>query len=70
VPLNEATDNGLMRASRFLGIPYAEALNRATITGAIGIGRLPGVATVTFLVPMELLDKKGLLDLVQDKYGG
>jgi len=25
---------------------------------------------VTFLVPMELLDKKGLLDLVQDKYGG
>jgi len=68
--LNEATDNGLMRASRFLGIPYAEVLNRATITGAIGIGRLPGVATVTFLVPMELLDKKGLLDLVQDKYGG
>jgi len=67
--LNEATDNGLMRASRFLGIPYAEVLNRATITGAIGIGRLPGVVAVTFLVPMELLDKKGLLDLVQDKYG-
>jgi len=67
--INEATENGLTRAAKFLGIPYAQVLNRATITGAIGIGRLPGVATVTFLVPMELLDKKGILGLVQEKYG-
>ena len=66
--LNEAVENGLRRAANFLGIPLGEVLNRATITGAIEIGRLPGVATVTFLVPEEMLKKKGILDIVEKQY--
>ncbi|WP_018962937.1 acetamidase/formamidase family protein [Coprothermobacter platensis] len=66
--INDATENGLRRASEFLGIPYGEVLNRATITGEIGIGRLPGVVTVTMLVPEEILERKDLITLVEEKY--
>lgn len=66
--LNEAVNNGLERAAKFLELPLPEVLNRATITGSIEIGRLPGVVTVTFLVPVEILEKKGILDIVKKHY--
>ena len=66
--LNEATDNGMQRAAKLLGITVAEVMNRATITGSIDIGRHPGVVTVTFLVPKKYLKEKGLLQLVRDFY--
>lgn len=66
--LNEATENGLARAAEVLGITVPEVLNRATITGSIQIGRHPGVVTVTFLAPTELLEKIGLLELVKEQY--
>ncbi len=66
--LNEATENGLQRAAHVLGLTIPEVLNRATITGSIEIGRHPGVVTVTFLVPNELLNKLGLLNLVKEQY--
>ena len=66
--LNEATDNGLQRAADTLGITVPEVMNRATITGAIQIGRHPGVVTVTFLAPIQLLEKAGLADLVIEHY--
>ncbi|PTQ51843.1 MAG: hypothetical protein HSCHL_1057 [Hydrogenibacillus schlegelii] len=44
-------------------------LNRATITGAIEIGRHPGVVTVTFLAPEPLLERAGLLAIVKARYG-
>lgn len=66
--LNEATDNGMQRAAKLLGITVAEVMNRATITGSIDIGRHPGVVTVTFLVPKKYLEEKGLLRLVSDFY--
>ncbi len=66
--LNEATDSALSRASRLLGISIEEVKNRATITGAIEIGRLPGVVCATFLVPIELLKKAGLYDIVSRHY--
>jgi len=43
--------------------------NRATITGAIEIGRHPGVVQVTFRAPLEKLDRAGLLPLVSEYYG-
>ena len=43
-------------------------MNRSTITGAIEIGRLPGVVTVTFLAPEPYLNKTGLLELVKNQY--
>lgn len=66
--LNEATENGLERASNVLGISVPEVLNRATITGAIEIGRHPGVVTVTFLAPEQLLERAGLLSIVKTRY--
>lgn len=68
--INEAVDNALERASKVLNISVPEVKNRATITGAIEIGRLPGTVTATFLVPIDLLKKAGLYDIVAKKYIG
>ena len=53
--LNSATDNGLARAAELLGISVPEVMNRATIAGAIEIGRAPGVVQVTFRAPAAAL---------------
>jgi len=66
--LNEATDNGLNRAAEVLGITVPEVMNRATITGSIEIGRHPGVVTITFLCPVDYLNKMGITGLVRDQY--
>lgn len=67
--LNAATDNGLQRAATLLGMSLDEVMNRVTITGAVEIGRHPGVVTVTLLAPMDRLDAIGLGDLVREQYG-
>ena len=67
--LNAATDNGLERAARLLDSTVPAIKNRATITGAIEIGRHPGVVQVTFRAPVAKLAEKGLLDLAHDQYG-
>ncbi len=66
--LNEATEIGLIRASKATGIPYEEILNRATINGSIEISRLPGAVRVTFLCPLDILDRMGIGHLVRQKY--
>lgn len=67
--LNDATRNGLERAAKVTGLPYDEILNRATIAGSIEISRLPGVARVTFLCPMPVLDRLGIGHLARQQYG-
>jgi formamidase len=67
--LNAATDNGLERAARLMDMSIPEVKNRATITGAIEIGRHPGVIQVTFRAPLERLERIGLLPFAQDQYG-
>lgn len=67
--LNSATDNGLERAARLLDMSVPEVKNRATITGAIEIGRHPGVVQVTFRAPVEKLEKAGLLQFAVEQYG-
>jgi formamidase len=67
--LNKAAENGLQRAADILGMSVPEVKNRATITGAIEIGRLPGVVQVTFLAPLEKLESAGLLSFVSEQYG-
>lgn len=67
--LNDATENGMKRAADVLGIPVEEVMNRSTITGAIEIGRHPGVVTVTFLAPVEKLKEAGLYELARKQYG-
>ncbi len=62
--MNEAIDNGLERASSVLDMPLPEVKNRATVAGAIEIGRAPGVVMVTFRCPVEKLEKTGLMRFV------
>jgi formamidase len=66
--LNAATENGLNRAAALLNISVPEVRNRATITGAIEIGRLPGVVQITFLAPWDSLEQAGLLPFVKEVY--
>jgi formamidase len=67
--LNSATDNGLERAAALLDMEVPEVKNRATITGAIEIGRHPGVVQVTFRAPLGRLEARGLMPYVRDQYG-
>ena len=67
--LNSATDNGLARAAELLEMTVPEVANRATISGAIEIGRHPGVVQVTFRAPVERLRARGLLDYAVEQYG-
>ncbi|MFN8484967.1 MAG: acetamidase/formamidase family protein [Anaerolineae bacterium] len=67
--LNAATENGLQRAAWLLNMSVPEVKNRATITGAIEIGRNPGVVQVTFRAPLDRLAERGLLPFVRDMYG-
>jgi formamidase len=67
--LNSAVTNGLERAATLLDVSVPEIKNRATITGAIEIGRAPGVVQVTFLALAEKLAARGLEKLVRTHYG-
>ncbi len=67
--LNAAIENGLARAAKLLGMTVAEVRNRATVNGAIEIGRAPGVIQVTFLAPLSRLDAVGLGDYAREQYG-
>jgi acetamidase/formamidase len=66
--LNTATDNGLARAAELLEMSVPEVRNRATIAGAIEIGRHPGVVQVTFRAPAERLEARGLLGYAREQY--
>jgi acetamidase/formamidase len=67
--LNSATDNGLARAATLLDMTLPEVMNRATISGAIEIGRAPGVVQVTFRAPVDRLEARGLLGYAREQYG-
>lgn len=69
VNLNEAVENGLDRAANVLGLSVDEVKNRATINGAIEIGRAPGTITATFLAPIDALKKAGLYEIIREHYG-
>jgi formamidase len=67
--LNVATDNGLERAAALLRMTVPEVRNRATITGAVEIGRHPGVVQITFRAPVDRLMERGLLGYAEEQYG-
>ena len=66
--INAAADNAFTRASELLELSYDEIRNRCTINGAVQIGRFPGTATVTILVPESILEKKGILKYAREMY--
>ena len=67
--INAAADNGVARAAKLLGMSDSEVKNRATISGAVEIGRLPGFVQINLLVPRETLRRIGIDDLVAGQYG-
>ncbi|HID86980.1 MAG TPA: acetamidase [Anaerolineae bacterium] len=67
--LNTATANGLERAAKLLGMSVDEVKNRVTITGAVEIGRAPGLVTVSLLAPLKRLEELGIAHLVKEQYG-
>ena len=66
--LNAAISNGLERAAQVLDMSLEEVQNRTTLTGAIEIGRAPGLVTVTLLAPVKRLEVLGILRLVEQIY--
>ena len=64
-----AVANGIDRLAKLAGASVDEVRNRVTITGAIEIGRLPGVVQVTALLPLARLDQLGLGNLYRRQYG-
>ncbi len=66
--VNEALENALQRMSTLTGMAYNEVRNRTTIAGSVDIARMSGVVQLTMLVPTEILDKRGIGDLVREAY--
>jgi len=66
--LNIAVENAIQRASKLLRVTEDEVKNRATILGSIDIGRLPGIVTLTCMVPIERLEQLGIAELVRGQY--
>ena len=66
--VNDATENAFDRASHLLDMTEGEVRGRCTFTGGVEIGRLPGVVQLTMLAPMDVLEERGLADLVRKQY--
>lgn len=67
--LNAAVDNAVGRAAALFGMSLDEVKNRATVAGAVEIGRLPGFVQLNLQVPTDKLGETGLLPLVEGQYG-
>jgi acetamidase/formamidase len=66
--INEAAANGFQRTARLLGVSVEEVRNRVTISGAVEIGRLPGIVQVSIQAPIRALEKLGLDEIVVAHY--
>jgi len=67
--LKTAVGNGLARTAKLLDMSDGEVRNRVTITGAVEIGRAPGVVTISIMAPVKQLEKLGIAHLVKEQYG-
>ena len=66
--LKTAVGNGLARTAKLLDMSDGEVRNRVTITGAVEIGRAPGVVTISIMAPVKQLEKLGIAHLVKEQY--
>jgi len=51
------------------GMSVDQVKNRGTISGAVDIGRLPGFVQLSLLVRRDLLERVGIVHLVEAQYG-
>jgi formamidase len=66
--LSAAVNNGLARTAKLLDMSDGEVRNRVTITGAVEIGRAPGVVTISIMAPVRRLQTVGIAHLVREQY--
>jgi len=66
--INDAAANGLQRAAKLFNMSVEEARNRVTVTGAVEIGRLPGIVQVSMQVPIRILEELGVADIIIKHY--
>ncbi len=66
--INDAAHDGFQRAANLLGMSIEEIRNRVTISGAVEIGRLPGVVQVSIQAPVRILEKLKLDEIVLSQY--
>jgi len=66
--INDAAANGFQRAAKLFNMSVEEVRNRVTITGAVEIGRLPGIVQVSMQVPISVLEELGIADMVSKHY--
>ncbi|MHA1582247.1 MAG: acetamidase/formamidase family protein [Candidatus Baldrarchaeia archaeon] len=66
--INDAATNGFQRAAKLFNMSVEEVRNRVTVTGAVEIGRLPGIVQVSMQVPIRILEELGIADLVTKHY--
>ncbi len=66
--INDAAARGFERAAKLLGMSVEEVRNRVTITGAVEIGRLPGIVQVSLQAPLRILEKLGIDEIVVKHY--
>ena len=66
--INEAAEDGFKKAADLLGMSVAEVKNRVTFSGAVEIGRLPGIALVTLHAPIKTLEELDLGELIREQY--
>lgn len=67
--VNAAVDNAVDRAAKLFAASRDEILNRATVAGAVDIGRLPGFVQLSLQAKLSSLERVGLADLVTAHYG-
>ena len=66
--INAATESALYRMANLVKLPIEEVKNRATITGAVEIGRFPGLVIVTAQFPKSVLKNARLFKYVKNQY--
>ncbi|MFB6171277.1 MAG: acetamidase/formamidase family protein [Haloarculaceae archaeon] len=66
--INDATDNAFARAGTLFDMSEGEVRARCTFSGGVEIARLPGVVQLSMLAPMDLLEDRGLADVVRRQY--
>jgi acetamidase/formamidase len=66
--INDAAANGFQRAAKLFNMSVEEVRNRVTVTGAVEIGRLPGIVQVSMQVPISVLEELGIADIVVKHY--
>lgn len=66
--INDAAANGFQRTAKLFEMSIEEVRNRVTVSGAVEIGRLPGIVQVSVQIPIRALEKLGISNMVSKHY--